>query len=224
MWYILYLMKVKDLPKHHAILLVHENRNVIAEELFAELEKVSPAHRFFNQTVLNIENARAIISWAQSPYSEERVGIISFHTIGLEAQNALLKILEEPQANIRFVLVTSNVHDLLGTVLSRVQQITLASEKKSLQLAEKFLSTKHALRMKLPEVVSLLSMVDEEDRKDKEKIKAFILSLAEYLIQTKEKNVSVILDVFNVAKHITKPSASGKTLLEYLALLLPKVS
>lgn len=45
------------------------------------------------------------------------------HTMTPEAQNALLKLLEEPPANTYFILTTANEHDLLETVRSRSQQL-----------------------------------------------------------------------------------------------------
>ena len=40
-----------------------------------------------------------------------------------DAQNSLLKVLEEPQADTFFVLVTSDMHGLFPTVLSRCQRV-----------------------------------------------------------------------------------------------------
>ncbi len=215
-------MKVMDLPQHHAILLESSNRNALSGLLFSELQSLSPAHRFFNQTVLSMDNAREIISWAQTPYSEEKIAILSFHTIGLEAQNALLKLFEEPKG-VRFILITGNIGSLIGTVLSRVH---LIKEKDSLEKtndAELFLSTSHGLRMKLPCVVNIISRVDEEDRKDREGVRAFILSLIA-ILEKKSLEQKYIQKTLQTASYASDPSASGKALLEYLALLLPQTS
>ena len=215
-------MDYSNLPHHHAVLIVSSKREELAGDLFSELTKLSPAHIFIDKTVLDIESARNLITWTHAPYDSEKIALVSFHTIGLEAQNSLLKILEEPRAGVRFILVTSNKSALIDTVLSRVHVMEMSDTDESTVLAEIFLRTESQLRMKLPQIVKLLSMVDEEERKDKEKVKAFILSLATYLSNKKE-DPRYILKTLQVASYSTLPSSSGKTLLEYLSLLLPQV-
>lgn len=215
-------MKVSELPQHHAILLVHSNRVSLAESLFDELKKESFVHRFFNQTVLDIETARAIISWAQSASFENRTAVISFHTVGHEAQNALLKMLEEPQNGVRFILVTSNKASLIDTVLSRVHHVHLEDRSATMSAhVLEFLKTKNTARMKLPFITELLTRVDEEDRKDREGVREFILTLSSVLSKQKYES-RYILKTLDVASYAALPSASGKALLEYLALLLPQ--
>ena len=157
-------MKLTDLPKHHAILLENNEREALGLALYSELQAISPVHRFFNQTVLDIETARSIITWAQTPYNEEKIALVSFHTAGLEAQNALLKIIEEPRDGVRFIFLTSNTAKLIGTVMSRVLYVRDVMSTEITKDAKDFLSTPHALRMKSPSIIALLARVDEEDR------------------------------------------------------------
>jgi DNA polymerase-3 subunit delta' len=62
-----------------------------------------------------------------------------------EAQNALLKSLEEPQPNLYFVLTANNKQAVADTILSRCKVVSLASQKldttNSKALAEKFLKS-----------------------------------------------------------------------------------
>lgn len=216
-------MKLVDLPEHHAILLVANDRTQIAESLFNELLKQSPVHRFFNQTVLDIEVARSIITWAQTSYNEKKVAVISFHTAGHEAQNALLKIFEEPRFGVKFILVTSNEEQIIPTVLSRLHHTRVLHGDLNTDDAILFLKTKPRERMKLESIVSILSKVDEEDRKDREGVRAFILSLAYALSMNKGYSVYVE-STLETASFASLPSTSGKSLLEYLSLLLPQIS
>lgn len=215
-------MQLSNLPKHHAVLVVVHDRQKEAENLFEKLQELSPAHTFFNQTVLDIESARKIISWVNTPYNEEKIALISFHTIGLEAQNALLKILEEPRQGVRFILITTNVSNLIPTVLSRVHLLTLNKQSEELiSEASLFLQTEPLSRMKLPSIITILAKEDEEGRKDRESVKAFITSLASVLKNKKGKSHHVE-EILEVASYASDPSASGKALLEYLSLLLPQ--
>ncbi len=217
-------MKFSELPKHHAVLITHSDRIVYGDVLWNELSVRSPAHRYFNQTVLDIETARAIISWAQSPYNDERVALISFHTAGLPAQNAMLKILEEPRANMRFILLTTNKNNLIDTVLSRVQHVSVGNTETIFSKhAEEFLSTSPSYRMKLSFVLDILSREDEEGRKDREAVKGFILSLVKALSE-KKVEPRYITEALEIASYASDPSASGKALLEYLSLLLPQTN
>lgn len=213
-------MKLSVIPAHHAVLLIHENREEISNSLWNELQEISPAHRFFNQTVLDIDTARNIITWANTPYNDEKIALISFHTASLPAQNAMLKVIEEPPVGVRFILLTSNKESLIETVLSRVQEIKSEGRKTKSDDAEEFLNTNYSSRMKLPFVVSLLSKMDEDGRKDREQVRNFILSLAEVL-KNKKAESKYILETLETASYASDSSASGKALLEYLSLLLP---
>lgn len=217
-------MKFSDLPEHHAILITHSDRAMYGNSLWEEISSLSPAHRQFNQTVLDIETARAIISWAQTPYNDERIALISFHTAGLPAQNAMLKILEEPRAGTRFILLTSNASNLLDTVLSRVHRIRSVDEDKDISRshAEEFLRTSHTFRMKLSFIGDLLARTDEEGRKDREAVREFILCLAKVLSKARV-SPRFVTEALEAASYASDPSASGKALLEYLSLLLPQL-
>ena len=218
-------MKFSDLPKHHAILMEESEREAVGLALWNELRTLSPVNRFFDQTVLDIETARSLITWGQTPYNDEKVALVSFSTATLPAQNAMLKILEEPVKGVRFILLTSNSSSLLPTVLSRVYEMRMKHEEPGIKhevFAEEFLNTPHALRIKLPYIVNLLSLVDEEGRKDRESIRAFILSLAEVL-RNNQSSSHYISETLQVASYASDPSASGKALIEYMSLLLPQV-
>ena len=229
-------MKLSDLPIHHAVLVVDEERNNISALLWNELQALSLAHRFFNQTVLDIDTARTIITWANTPYNDEKIALISFHTASLPAQNAMLKVIEEPPQGVRFILLTSNKANIIDTFISRVREIkttdnrqqTIENEnarpaKRTREVdAEEFLQTPHSLRMKLLFVIELLAKIDEEGRKDKEAVRNFILYLANVL-QNKKISSKYILETMEIASYASDPSSSGKALIEYLSLLLPQV-
>ena len=217
-------MNFIDLPKHHALLIVNSERDAEGVALWDELQSLSPAHRFFNQTVLDIDTARNIISWAITPYNDEKIALISFHTATLPAQNAMLKILEEPRSGVRFILLTSNKDNLIGTVLSRVHEVQTKNEERRTknEYANEFLKTPHNSRIKLPFIVELLARTDEEGRKDRESVRRFILSIVDALSEARVSPL-YITETIQVASYASDPSASGKALLEYLALLLPVI-
>ena len=219
-------MLLSSIPNHHAVLITTGDRVRVSTDLWKEFQNSSPAHRYFNQTILDIETAREILSWAKTPYNDKRVAIISFHTAGIPAQNALLKILEEPPSNTRFVLITTNKSHVIDTVISRVQLYEETEDSKIHTDAELFLKTVPSMRMKLPCVVKLLEKKDEEDRKDREAVREFILSLATLLPENtsdhRTSSNTYTKEILGMATFAADPSASGKALIEYLSLVLPQ--
>lgn len=217
-------MNITSLPKHHALLLTTSDRKSLSEKLFTELKAISIANKLFDTTVLDIDTARNIITWSNTPYNEERTAVISFHTVGIEAQNTLLKLLEEPRDGVKFILITTNKANLLATVLSRTLVLENTDNKSTQDdtVALNFLLTNPNVRLKLPEITELLAKTDEEGRKDRESVRMFILSLVRILTQ-KGIASNYIEETLTAASYASDPSASGKSLLEYLALLLPQI-
>ena len=208
---------------HHATLFVHHDRKSFAENLWEELRGTSLANIFYPITVLDIDNARELISWANTPYEGEKVALLSFHTITLPAQNALLKIIEEPRSGVQFILVTTNIEAIIPTLYSRLNHVKLSyNEVPSDQSVITFITTSHSERMKLPAVVSLLTKTDEEGRKDREGVRTFILSIIGSGNHYKEIQ-PYIEELLELTSYAGDPSASGKALIEYIALLLPQV-
>jgi len=79
---------------------------------------------------ISIEQVRSVIhSLSMSTYAESGIRIIIVDdaaALTLEAQNALLKLTEEPPARTMFILVTENPEALLTTVRSRCAAVYFA--------------------------------------------------------------------------------------------------
>ena len=79
---------------------------------------------------ISVDNIRALYeSVMVKPHSADKKVIIipASERLGAPAQNALLKMLEEPPAYVVFLLLTSNSNFFLDTVLSRSLKITFES-------------------------------------------------------------------------------------------------
>lgn len=102
-----------------------------------------------------------------------------------EAQNALLKVLEEPPANTYIILGSVSKDSLLPTILSRCQVIPLEEENK--KISEKIQTEIHTFIQEIPDY-SIGSRLKYAERlsKDKEKtitwIEDLILILREQII------------------------------------------
>jgi|SRR5579872_3935432 len=108
-----------------------------------------------------------------------------------EAQNALLKVLEEPPANTFIILEADSQEALLPTILSRCQIITLEEDQK--KLSEKTFTELNQFIQTLPDLsIGERLKQAEQLAKDKEKalswIENLILVMREDLLQSYELN------------------------------------
>jgi len=78
-----------------------------------------------------IRNCKDMLSRTSLGGGKRIIIIENADTLTQEASNALLKILEEPDSTTYFILTASNEYQILATILSRCQRISLysASEK-----------------------------------------------------------------------------------------------
>lgn len=74
--------------------------------------------------LISIERVRHLYEQTRSVQQGRRCIVIDdADAMSVDAQNALLKLLEEPVENVHFILTTHHVSHLLATVLSRTQHI-----------------------------------------------------------------------------------------------------
>ncbi len=129
-----------------------ESRKLKAEELARAQSGQFDTKIFDTFDVRGIELARDVVSESShKPTNSSVTTIIVLEASKLtkEAQNALLKVLEEPFATVQIILTAENRDSLLPTVASRLFEINLPSEVLSNEsqelwenLSEKTLSEK----------------------------------------------------------------------------------
>lgn len=92
------------------------------DELIDELtHNLKPQYyRIFSREELKIDDAKEIIAESYLCYEEETLIILTAHKYNIAAQNALLKIIEEPPRNICFIIIAKNKNALLPTIRSRM--------------------------------------------------------------------------------------------------------
>ncbi|MFZ3009598.1 MAG: AAA family ATPase [Candidatus Microsaccharimonas sp.] len=77
---------------------------------------------------ISIEMIRRLYEWTKTTELKHRVIIINYaEKMGIPAQNAFLKLLEEPSVNTHFILVANDPSKLLPTIHSRAQTFELRS-------------------------------------------------------------------------------------------------
>ena len=147
----------------------------------------------------------------------QRVFIVSTPSMTNEAQNALLKTLEEPPADAAFFFVVPAPDMLLRTLRSRAQTLVLprASETKDEIDAQIFIAANPQKRL---DMLKPLLEKDEDDKRDIRKMLSFLSSL-ERLLKGQPEGLHAL---YRARKYIGDKGALVKPLLEQVALLVPK--
>lgn len=149
-----------------------------------------PILRIFQADEFKIANAREIIREAYILESEEKAIAIVGKIFNLEAQNALLKILEEPPSGVEFLLFTPNKNALLPTIRSRMQIINAMIKTPLLPLE---LDLKN---LTLEKIYTFLKNLDSLPRiQSQEIIQRLLKNIQESNIQLPQKE----LDFFSTA-------------------------
>lgn len=162
-----------------------------------------------------IDEARELRARASlGAFRGRRVFIVATPSVTSEAQNALLKTLEEPTGNALFFFILPSPQTLLPTLRSRSQILPLESaEQSSLVDANAFLAASVQKRL---DMLSPLLEKGEEDRRDLGATLAFLAALETSLA----KNRDGLHAIYRARKYIADKGALAKPLLEQVALLI----
>ena len=148
----------------------------------------------------------------------QRFFIIATPGMTNEAQNALLKTLEEPPADAAFFIVVPAPEMLLSTLRSRAQILFLEHTEDG----EQSIDAKAFLAAAPPERLDMLKPLlekDEDDKRDIGRIVGFLSALERVL----EKKPEGLHAIYRARKYIGDKGALVKPLLEQVALLVPKI-
>ncbi len=230
---------------HHAYL-IEGSREEILPEVFSFLEdmgvKTSANPDFYNISIdsFKIKDAQYLKSLSsEKSFSEKKdskkIFIISMNNFLLEAQNALLKIFEEPTPDTHFFLIVPDASALLQTVVSRFYFIPAEARlsqnmTESVGQAEKFLIMSLSARIAfLKEFLSVEESDDEEiesavETSARSKASVFLnaLELALHHKTAKGKvDIQSFDQIFQVREFLRQPGSSVKSLMESVALVVP---
>jgi DNA polymerase III delta prime subunit len=211
---------------HHAYCLVGDD--AVRDELFLILENDHGILRTGNQDfyerkyeTFTIDHARELkLAHEMRPVVNDgkKIFVIAVDGITVEAQNALLKLLEEPAEYAHFFLIVPAMHLLLPTVQSRLSfvdmnDVGVASNSE----AKKFLSLDTAKKLEF--VKKFVDDISKEKRTKRDAID-FLSAVQEQIRNEKGvKSGAGALEATELAlKYINDRSPSLKMLLEYVAL------
>lgn len=159
-----------------------------------------------------IAQANETIKEAFIATSEKKYLFLCGSTFRKEAQNALLKILEEPPRNIVFILITNSKTSLLPTIYSRLPYKYL---KKSEQKIESSLDLN---RLDLKDIYTFLQENQKISKQEaKDIVESLLLKANNQKIKLSQKKLDFFSKAIKLLELNSKPINVLTTLLLYLS-------
>jgi len=198
----------------------------VAMKMFESTDGNPDVVRFDFRSV-GVDDVKGIAEFnSRVALSGRKVAIITAEQITQPAQNALLKIIEEPNPGTYFFFILPSISQVLPTVLSRAHTIDFRArdhhpdpKKTLLEDVENFINHKPGDRMALiKEITTFL----EKEKMTRGQVCEFISGVvATFHDQNKGKlTQSQLRAMISVEQYMRDPSSSMKLCLEQLALAL----
>lgn len=155
-------------------------------------------------------------------HSSQKIFIMAATVITHEAQNALLKIFEEPTRDTHFFLIVPDTEMLLPTLRSRLVVVPYGHADDDTALAVKFLKGDAAERF--------AAIKDVVENKNRLAAIALLnaLEAALYVSSVDIKKIAeyafVFSEIANCRTYLRGRAPSMKLILEHLALIIPRIS
>lgn len=135
-----------------------------------------------------IEDAKAVIAEAYISESSTKYLILASNNFNNIAQNALLKLLEEPPRNIAIIIITLSRSSLLPTIQSRLRVVIKKDKTK-----------KEMLETNLNDLNSIYSLLKSSNNLKKAEAKALVESIFQKVTNSKITLSANQLESFDLA-------------------------
>lgn len=211
---------------------VKEELLKIFEEEFRVATRGNPDFFYQKFASLGIDEARLLKEFSGRKILQEggkKIAVIEADSITDQAQNALLKIFEEPSPNTHFFIIGRSSKNLIPTLASRVARVRSkglsgkTGEKES--LAEEFIRVSRMERIAL---VKKFSQEIKDEKRTKADAVALLHEIEEILYQKTKRSGKLPEQFFEELEicrdYMGDPSASVKMLLDYIALAVPEIA
>jgi DNA polymerase III delta prime subunit len=216
---------------HHAYCIVGEAENTLLElQRFLEKDlnfavQGNPDFWYGEYDTMDTEDGRAIkeLHYNQPTKNDKKIFVLQANFITEKAQNAMLKLFEEPIGGTHFFIIMPSTNCLIATLKSRL----IIVEHKSNESAQK-IKVKEFLKSSIGERMEMIKGLSE-DIKDEKESKIEVLNFFNGLGKELSKNIDLkdkalvkaLEDIEKMRLYAGEQSPSLKMLMEYLALTLP---
>lgn len=167
---------------------------------------------------IGIDAIRAVQSFLITPpikSDHKRVVIVEAHTLTTEAQNSMLKMLEEPQQYTQIVLITIAQDSLLATIQSRCQIIKLAL--KPLDVEAKMLELARTLEsVTISEKIAMAQSLAKTKPETNNMIDGLLRAEREELVTNKQLHTVARIESLLDALTKLKANTNNRMLLEHI--------
>jgi DNA polymerase III delta prime subunit len=207
---------------HHAYFIEGGDFEYVTNELkkIDFIVQANPDFWHLNTENLTINEARTIkdIQSQRAIAGEHRVFVIETFAMTGEAQNALLKVFEEPTAGSLFIVIAPSAHILLPTLRSRMVVIVKEKTKTASSLdTKKFIANGAAKRIEM--LKPILEFKDAEGNKRADK-KAAVAFLSALRFEIKDTDIKGLGAIDEALIYLFDKSSSVKILLENVSISL----
>lgn len=202
-----------------------------AEKTFGVSGLANPDLVVLRHNLFSVEDARKLADIAvAAPVGEHKVIVVSVTRFFHEAQNALLKLFEEPPTNVTLILVIPSEGMLLPTLRSRLMELPSGATAHELSpLAQEFLKADAAEREKL--VGKLVDRSKSDKDEEKQQARNDAVRLAEDLMRVADsvrkgkdsRELRMFIDdLMHLLPLLHTRSAPLKLIYEHLLIVIPK--
>lgn len=205
-----------------------ENQDVFEkkEVVFFEIEKLN----------LSVDDIRRMISFANRTSEGVKVIMLSSFYWSDEAQNAMLKVLEETPANTHMYIFGLSEKNFLSTIMSRVQKVHYKNVSSYIDIAVEVLELHPNERLENKNVKKILALktVDmnyekntENEKKDREAHVLFLSSLITILIENREEaglDKQFMEKILKISTLAEIEGGSPHLFIEWVLLASPRVA
>jgi hypothetical protein len=235
------MLNINKDSMHHAYCILGE-ANFIVNELQNFLKKElkfsvhdNPDFWYGKYDILDIEDSRKLKEIHQNkPITyDKKIFIVSTNFITEKAQNAMLKLFEEPSGKTHFFLIMPSAQNIIPTLRSRM--IILEHEEKNGLLINGKNFLKASIKERMEMIKVLMDSISHERSRgliasDEEKSKIEVVKLinsieVELFLRCSalslRQSASLLENIEKVRQYASDGSPSLKMLLEYLALVTP---
>ncbi|RQD68936.1 DNA polymerase III subunit delta' [Campylobacter hepaticus] len=188
-------------------IIISEDFETIKEEMINAFG-INNLRFFIPQNEFLLDDARAVEKESYVAETQEKILVLMAHSFRIEAQNFLLKLLEEPPKNIKFLIVVPSKNLLLPTVKSR-----LICEKRKCKKEEKIL----ALDLEKMDLKMLFDFVQNNENLDKNELMEHICLLAKQSVKYKNFNAKE-LELFYQSYELARLNGKSGVILATLLL------
>lgn len=202
---------------HHAYILENFDGIDAALRKLLHVQEQTEMHVRHFET-FGIDESRELVHLAQMRSQGVQVFIYVARSCTREAQNALLKLFEEPPVNTHFFLCVDTVQSILPTLRSRSWMIASDAVEKPSEPIETFM--KGSLKERLTHIEEIVK------EKNTTRADALLCDIEEYMYTHDHihEASAALKHILHVRRVLYDKGASLKILLESVALTTPRFS